>query len=393
MDRRALLTGLGVAAFAASQQAAANLNRDRLVVIFLRGGADALSILPPLQESEYYRLRPRLALPAPGQANGAINLDGQFGLHPQLAPLKPLYDAGILGFIHATGLDIDSRSHFEMQRLIELGGTSGGIQHGWLGRHLQNLNDNPSPLRAVSLNPGLPKSMRGDPTVAALPVLNIVQGLGGMAPGYYDVLEALQGSASPLGFPATGASALDLMNALESAQGWNVASNATYPDTEMGNSLKQLAQLIKADMGTEVAHLDDSTWDTHQRQSTTLPAMLSNLAHSLLAFHNDLGALMSSTTVIVMTEFGRRLVENGDGTAHGSGGCMLAMGAGVNGGQVHGQWPGLAPADLDDGDLRITTDYRQVLSDYLQLRRGETSMDSVFPGFQPGQSSGLFQAA
>lgn len=384
MQRRELLAGLGLIGLAASQSAQAASNPEKLVVLFLRGGADSLSMLPPYLEPAYYTSRPKLALAAPGGNSSTLDLNGQFGLHPALAKLKPLYENNNLAFVQAVGLPFKSRSHFEMQRLMERGSIHSDLASGWLGRHMARTTSY-SPLRAVCLGSTAARTLMGSPNVAVLRQLDSYHWFSQLPQEYFQTLESLMTGH------ASAQNAFTLMETLDSTQPWQQPTTANYPDSRTGNALKQIAQLIKTGVGLETAHVDVHGWDTHQGQDTRLPLLLSDLAQSLAAFHDDLGELMQSTTVIVMTEFGRRVAENANmGTDHGSAGCMILMGAGVQGGQVHGLWPGLENKDLDQGDLRITTDYRQILAEYLQVRRRETNVDSIFPDFDFSSAQGIF---
>lgn len=367
---------------------------DVLVHIFLRGGMDGLSAVIPFGDGgHYYDARPNLAVPEPGgRDDSALDLDGYFGLHPALSPLKEMYDQGDLAVIHATGSIDPTRSHFDAMRFMEFG-TPGDkvIGTGWIGRHLQSSAwQNDSPFRAVGMGAMIPDALRG--RITPLSVQSIADF---HFRGRADELQRLQQSLMQL---YTVSAPTDLLGkqaglvfetvaTLQSleAGGYTPAGGAVYPDDEFGLGLRQIAQLIKANVGLEVASLDLGGWDTHENQGTlggTFAYLLSTLAQGLAAFYADLGDAMQNVTVVTMSEFGRRVQENGSyGTDHGHGNVMFLLGGGVNGGQVFSRWPSLTPEALDDGDLAITTDYRDVLAEVLTHRVLNPAMDQVFPGF------------
>ncbi len=370
--------------------------RDILVVVFQRGAADGLNLVVPYTEQAYYAARPTIAIPGPDGANGAIDLDGFFGLHPQLDSLLSIYQSGDLALVHAAGSPGDSRSHFDAQDFMEKGSLEKGlVADGWLNRHLSLISgQNPDTFSAVGFGNSLPLSLRGsspsvgvkqlgDYALAApeewLPALrgNILdlfnqdQSLDRVAEGVLNSVDLLAAS-DPLSIP--------------------VANGAEYPDDTFGTQMAQLAKLIKADLGLEMAAVDINGWDHHDRQLDDFDPLASSFAQGLSAFYADMGDAMAQVTVVTMTEFGRRLEENAsEGTDHGHGSVMLAMGGGVNGGQVFADWPGLAAGDLDRGDLEVTTDFRSVLSEALIKRTGNNDVDAVFPGFDGPTSLGIFR--
>lgn len=366
---------------------------DVLINIFLRGGIDGLSAVVPFGDGgSYYDARPTLAVPEPGSSsNAAVDLDGYFGLHPALAALKEVYDEGHLAVVHATGSMDPSRSHFDAMRFMEYG-TPGEklIGTGWIGRHLQSAAwQNDSPFRAIGMGAMVPESLRGP--ISPLSIQSIADF---HFKGREDELRRMQQSLASL---YTIEAPTDLLSkqaglvfetveTLKSIHpgSYQPSNGALYPDDEFGLGLQQVAQLIKADVGLEVACLDLGGWDTHENQGTldgTFNALLSNLANGLAALYADLGEQMNRVSVVTMSEFGRRVAENGSqGTDHGHGNFMFLMGGGVNGGQVFSRWPTLAPEALDDGDLAITTDYRDVLAEVVDGRLGNHALDEVFPG-------------
>lgn len=387
MDRRTLLAGIGLVGLAAHHQAAAQIQRDNLVILFLRGGADGLSLAAPYTSTEYYAARPGLSVAPPGETGGGFDLDGQFALNPALAALYPLYNSGEMAIVHAAGLPHGSRSHFVAQDNLESGHLHGGSLTGWLGRHMNSLSDNPSPMRSICMSKGLPLILRGDNSAVVLPKPDAHQWLHQMPGNYTSLLESLQ-----LGSSAS--TAITLAETLDSVAPWNIPSSISYPSSSLGRSLAFAAQYIKAGVGNEAIHIDVGDWDTHDAQDTRLPEMLTDLGNSLATFHSDLGAAMQQTTVIVMTEFGRRVGQNANnGTDHGRGACMLALSGSINGGRVYADWPGLEDDNLVDGDLAITTDHRQVLWECLQHRRAANDPSLIFPDFQPSTDTGLFNPA
>lgn len=368
--------------------------RGTLVVIFQRGGMDGLNAVVPHGDADYYRLRPTIGIPRPGVANGALDLDGFFGLHPALAPLLPLYRSGELAIVHATGYRHDSRSHFECQDHIERGTLHlHEITSGWLNRHLAIVGGDAN-FQAIGFGGAIQASLRG-----VAPVV----GVSGIADFRLDTASAQKsGLASALAglydadtqLATTSLQALAAVDELAAADParFPVEGDASYPTGRFGDQLRELAQIIKAGMGLEVACVDIGGWDHHAAIGQVLPPLLTELAQGLLAFRTDLGARMAEVTVLTLTEFGRRAYQNGSGgTDHGSAFASLVLGGGVNGGQVYADWPGLRDADLFSGDLNVTVDYRTWLSEWLDKRAGNADIAGVFPDFAPGPGLGLFR--
>ncbi len=368
---------------------------DVLVNIFLRGGMDGLSVVAPFTEgANYYDVRPTIAVPEPGRANGAIDLDGRFGLHPTLAPLKEIYDQQHLAIVHATGSIDPSRSHFDAMTFMEAGVPGNKtLNTGWIGRHLQAAAwQNDSPFRAVGMGAMIPSALRGP--ITPLSIRSIADF---HFRGREDELQRLQQAISSLytiqaptnqlerqaGLVFKTIATLDQLQATD----YQPANGAQYPDDEFGLGLKQVAQLIKADVGLEVACVDLGGRRIIKKKRTRAGEfnnILTTLSNGLAAFYHDLRDYMAGVTVVTMSEFGRRAHENGSqGTDHGHGNVMFLMGGGVNGGQVHARWPGLAPEALDDGDLAITTDYRDVLAEVVSRRLRNPALDQIFPGHTP----------
>lgn len=372
----------------------ATANRDVLVCIFLRGGIDALAAVPPFGEgANYYDKRPTQHVLEPGAGpNSALDLDGFFGLHPTMAPLKEIYDDDALSIIHATGLTRGSRSHFDAMLYMEFGTpgqkTTGS---GWIARHLKTASwQNSSPFRAIGLGDIMPNSLAGSPVPLALKSIADfhLRGREGEIRKMQQALSRMyrvDAPAEPLENQA--ALVFDTMEMIEALNpdSYQPSNGADYGEDDEGfaTGLRQIAQLIKADVGLEVACVDLGGWDTHENQGTfdgSFEYLLSTLSNGLAAFYQDLSDQMANVTVVTMSEFGRTLDENGSaGTDHGHGGFMMLMGGGVQGG-VTVDWPTLAPEALSGGDLAVTTDYRDVLADVLKNRVGNNEIADIFPG-------------
>jgi uncharacterized protein (DUF1501 family) len=367
--------------------------RDILVCVFQRGAADGLNVVVPFGDRDYYANRPTLAIQEPGSSAGtAVDLDGFFGLHPSLAPLKELYDDGALAAVHAAGSPDDSHSHFEAMDFMERG-TPGSktLTTGWIGRHLGSLDTgNSSPFRAVGVAHSVQASLRGPVSAAALQSIADFHLKGLRSPAelasFQTSLASLYPSTDFLDGQAKQTFAAVALLASANPGTYQPQNGAKYPDSDFGNGLEQVAQLIRADLGLEVACVDIGGWDTHSAQGSTTGTLADNLADlaaGLQAFYTDLADRMGHITVVTMSEFGRRVKENASGgTDHGHGNCMFLLGGGVVGGKVYSSWPGLAAEQLyGPGDLAITTDFRTVLAEVVERRLGNPKLDQVFPGF------------
>ncbi len=365
---------------------------DTLVVIFLRGAADALNMVVPHGEESYYQLRPTLGIARPDDGRKkkeerTVDLDGFFGFHPNMSPLLEAWQSRQLAVIHACGAPDESRSHFKAMELMERGvDDERGPASGWIGRHLATLNTgNSSPLRAVGMGTRPQRSLSGSVPVSALRSIADFH-LGGDA-------RALQQMRAALDYvyqnDELGQDTLSIMDTLQKLDPNNYQSPITnYPNTEFGLALKQTAMLIKAEVGLEVSAIDVGGWDTHFAQGSTIglmPNLMKDLADGMAAFHADMQEHMKNLTVVTMSEFGRRASENGSlGTDHGHGSMMMVMGGNVDGGKVHGEWPGLEDGQMiGPGDLAVTTDYRDVLSEVLQKRLNNPATDQIFPDYSP----------
>ena len=371
--------------------------KKKLVVIFQRGACDGLNTVVPYAEPNYYAMRPSIAI----RQKDVLDLDGFFGLHPALAPLKPLFDQKHLAVVHASGSPDPTRSHFDAQDYME-SGTPGlrATRDGWLNRALeqQALAGKPSPFRAVALGPQVPRTLEGK--VPAVAVSNLadfsVAGRGPQTSPISNAFQAMYDGASDSMLHATGTETFEAVKMLKSANPGNYrpAAGANYPGTPFGNSMKQIAQLLKADLGVEVAFADVGGWDTHQNQGAAtgqLANRLTEFAGSLAAFWRDMGDDAENITLVTMSEFGRTARQNGTGgTDHGHANVMFVLGGQVRGGKVYGKWPGLNTEQLNEGrDLAVTTDFRRVLGEAVSSTLGTRRLDLVFPGADIAPSSFL----
>ncbi len=367
-------------------------DRDVLVCVFQRGAADALNAVVPYGDTDYYTHRATIGVPPPGQVGGGIDLDGFFALHPALAPLEPIYAGGDLALVQATGMPHQIRSHFSAQNLIERGVVDKtGPTTGWLGRHLAaSVPASDSAFRAISISGNVPVALSGaDEPLAIDNLVDFGFDPGIIDSGYPQVLAGLYAGAVSFAGPANAA--LAAMDELQAAnlQAITPDNGAVYPATPFGARLQQAAQLIKSELPVEVVCVDADGWDHHESLPTYIQQSLDDLAQTLAAFHTDLGGGMSRVCVLVYTEFGRRIAENGSlGTDHGTGSMAYLMGGGVTGDQVFGNWPGLDI--VANEDLQIATDLRAVLLELFDKRLGGTDRDAVFPGFTDLATDGLF---
>jgi uncharacterized protein (DUF1501 family) len=376
------------AAFAAGGTA----RNKRLVVLFQRGAADGLNLVVPHGDALYYRLRPSIAIP-PG---AVLDLNGYFGLHPALAPLKPLWDARRLAIVHAAGSPDSTRSHFDAQDYME-SGTPGvkSTEDGWLNRALGTWEaaPRPSPFRAVSLGANLPRALAGSrPAIAVKDVreFGVDGGGGGPAGATFESMYASTADAVLHGTGQETFAAVKMLKAADPAR-YAPAPGAVYPRGPFAQSLRQLAQLMKADLGVETAFADIGGWDHHNNEGSVqgrLANVAGDFARSLAAFWTDLGDIAADTVIVTMSEFGRTVRENGTrGTDHGHANVMFVLGGPVRGGQLLGRWPGLDDRHLYEGrDLEVTTDFRAVLGEALTRHMGCRDLAAVFPGFTaPGR--------
>jgi uncharacterized protein (DUF1501 family) len=385
-----------------------------LICLFQRGAADALNVVVPHGEKAYYRLRPTIAVPAPTLAaeNAALDLDGFFGLHPALAPVKTLWTQGILAPVHAVGSPSNSRSHFDAQDYMESGTPDlKSTRDGWLNRYLatkgtceecsrlevrgstpaESLEPKAGGLfRAVSMTQQTPRILTGP---AASVAMNSIEEFGIRPTGPAAAnIEAMYAAGGADVVHAAGSEMLEAMKVLRSANPtqYRPSNGAEYPRSPFGQRLRQISQLIRADVGTEIAFADVGGWDTHVNQGGAtgqLAGRLDDFAKSIHALVTDLGDRMADVVILTMSEFGRTARQNGNGgTDHGHAGSLFVIGGAVKGGKVHGKWPGLEPEQLNEGrDLALTTDFRSVFGEIVSKHLGATALDRIFPGFAPSE--------
>ena len=376
-----------------------------LICIFQRGAADALNVVVPHGDAAYYALRPNIAIARPSLAAGdagALDLDGRFGLHPALRSLKPLYDRGLLSPIVAVGSPSNTRSHFDAQDYMESGTPDNkGTTDGWLNRYLAvsgtceaGATCAPAPFKAVSLTAQMPRILEGPSPVVAMNSLEefTVRATGSQS----DRLEALYRTGRADMIHATGSDTFEAVKMLKAAnpQQYAPANGAQYPVTDFGRRLRQIAQLVKSDVGLEIAFADIGGWDTHVNQGGAngqLANRLREFGDGVAALVADLGDRMGDVVILTMTEFGRTARENGNGgTDHGHAGSMFVIGGDVRGRDVHGKWPGLALELLNEGrDLALTTDFRAVFSEIVGTHLGGNRLSRVFPGYTGTQTDWL----
>lgn len=382
----------GAAEVGGASGAAEDGDPPALVVVFLRGAVDGLGVVVPYAEARYHELRPTLALPPPGREGGVLDLDGRFGLHPSLAPLLPLFRGERLAFVHATGSPDPTRSHFDAQDYMETG-TPGDktTRDGWLNRGLGLLGGGKGTFDGVAISPMQPAIARGALPVLCIPDLGALRLHGGAASGlrfermYAEAVRSVLGKAGQEAFTALSEAQKGRLAAVRPGPG------AVYPRGQVGRAFADIARLLKAGVGTRLAFTDIGGWDTHNRQAPVLDRRLRELAAALAAFAADLGPALDRTAIVVMSEFGRTVAENGTGgTDHGHGNVAWVLGAGTRGGRVYGRWPGLGEADLFEGrDLAVTTDFRDVVGEVWQAQFGPAG-PVLFPGHSAGPGPGLF---
>lgn len=366
----------------------------KLVVVFQRGGVDGLNMVVPFGDKHYYEHRPTIAVPAPSSERpGAIDLDGFFGLHPALEPLHEIYQREELAIVQAVGSPHDTRSHFDAQSYMESAAPGSKRSDGWLNRYMhENQHPEATSFRGVALGDVLPRTLEGPAPVLAVGDLTgsgKVLGARSLFESLYDrdTNSLLSGTSKEM-FNAIDQ--LAELNAAtyepENGANYGNVDNANNANAQFGRPMRQLAQLIKADLGVEIAFVDIGGWDTHRGQGSLegrLPQRLQIFATVLAAFYKDMGDRMDDIVVLTMSEFGRTARENGSaGTDHGKANVMFAMGGGVKGGKVYTDWPGLAPEQLnEDRDLAMTTDFRDVFAEVITGHMGADRPDAIFPDF------------
>jgi uncharacterized protein (DUF1501 family) len=396
------LVSLGFApAFVARAAQAAEARQKILITIFQRGAVDGLNMIVPHGEKAYYANRPSIAISRPNGVDGAIDLDGFFGLHPRMGSLEPAFKRGELAIVHACGSHDETRSHFDAQDYME-SGTPGlkGTRDGWLNRYLHaKEHEGASPFRAVALAPQLPRTLQGTAPALAIGQLSQFGVRAGMSTEMMsNSFEAQYAAAADQVLAPTGKEAFDavkMMKGIDPAR-YEPANGAMYPRSGFGDAMRQIAQLVKADMGLEVAFTELGQWDHHANEGAAVGQIanrLDDFAGGLAAFAQDLGDRMADVVVVTMSEFGRTVKENGNrGTDHGHGNAMLILGGNVKGGKVYGKWPGLERDQLWQGrDLAITTDFRDVFAEVVSGHLGAKNLARIFPGYTYKQQLGFLR--
>jgi len=365
--------------------------RKTLIAIFQRGAVDGLNVVVPYGESPYYDLRPSISIPKPGATDGAIDLDGFFGLHPSLSPFKHLFDSQRLAIIHASGSPNSTRSHFDAQDYME-SGTPGvkSTSDGWLNRYLQAKKESERSLfRAVSMTQTTPRVLQGRAPTISMSNLNDFAIRAGKSSsdlqGGFEAIYARETNDRLADMGRETFEAVNYLKKLNPAQ-YKPANGAEYPRTPFGNSLLQIAQLIKAGVGLEIAFTDIGGWDTHVNEGNSrgqLGNLLQQFGAGISALYRDLGQQMDDVVILTMSEFGRTARENGNrGTDHGHANAMFVLGNSVRGGNVYGKWPGLKNDQLNEGrDLALTTDFRDVFGEIAARHLGAANVQSIFPGY------------
>lgn len=388
LSRRTLLSaatsGAMVSVAPGAKAALANsgdTGRDVLVSIFLRFGCDGLTLIPPAENDDYHRWRPFIGI-KPEDALPLGDLDGEpFYFHPRVPELKSLYDAGHLAIVNAVGVPTVSRSHFDIQVMMERGLADGDglIAGGWLARHLQSRDLTLPNLGAVASGPDTHITLQGYTGAVAIPDVADFNVIGGDF--HLGVIEKLNAGPEPHAVAAREtARTIRSVRATHAQLPSRDLNPSGYTGSQFSTALRSIADMVKMGVGLDVATVDYGGWDHHFEMNRYFPDHAAELSRSLHAFWTDMADYHDRLTIVAMTEFGRRLEENANGgTDHGSAAFMFVLGGGVNGGRLYGEWPGLKEWDLREGDLRVTTDYRNVIMEILASRRGETCPDKVFP--------------
>ena len=383
--------------------ATAATGKKKMVVLFQRGAMDGLNVVVPFGERNYYAMRPTIAIPPPqnGSTDAALDLDGFFGLHPSLQPLQPLFRKGQLAIVQAVGSPDPTRSHFDAQDFME-SGTPGlkATDNGWLNRALLAMpEEKPSPFRAVAFGPYLPRTLQGSSPAVAIPDLKQfkMNGPQQTVEGGFEAMYAQTVDAAMRGVGNETFEAIDQLKKIN-PDSYQPDNGAEYPKNRFGQSLQEIAELFKANVGLEVALLDSGGWDHHVNEGGVqgqLSNLMRDLGQGIAAFHQDMGDRMGEVVFVSMSEFGRTARENGNrGTDHGHANCMFVMGGGVKGGRVYSRWPGMSEGELYQGrDLAVTTDYRSVIGEIMTKHLGNHDLKTVFPGFanDPKQFLGMIK--
>jgi uncharacterized protein (DUF1501 family) len=386
------------AALANIASAGTSGRRKTLIAIFQRGAVDGLNMVVPFGERNYYELRPSIAIPKPenGNIDAAVNLDGFFGLHPSMSSFKPLWDSKRLAIVHASGSPDNTRSHFDAQDYME-SATPGvkSTNDGWLNRYLQSKADPEKSLfRAVSMTQLTPRALQGRAPALAISNLgdfNIRAGRSSASvQGGFEEIYGRTANDSLAGMGRETFEAINYLKKVNPAQ-YKPENGAQYPRNPFGNSLLQIAQLIKSGVGLEIAFTDIGGWDTHVNEGNSrgqLGNLLQQFSAGIAALYTDLGQRMDDVVILTMSEFGRTVRENGNrGTDHGHANAMFVLGNSVRGGKIYGDWPGLKSDQLYEGrDLALTTDFRDVFGEIAARHLGTSNLQQVFPGYTSDKS-------
>ncbi len=399
MNRRHFLTCAGLGTLSAFAQnswlgvnAAPDSNPRRLIVIFLRGAVDGLNVVVPYSDPNYYQYRPKIAIPQPGSPEGALDLDGRFGLHPAMAPILPLWQQGSLAFVHASGLTQEIRSHFDAQFYMETGVPGASRrQDGWMNRLLVEAN-NKSPLQAISLSANVPQILSGKMPVSSIGSTRRAGNRQTLdRQDVANAFDRLYSGSDALGRNYRGGRAARAQLLQDLAAEMNVADNGAPLPKGFAAETRSLARLMVKDPRIQIAFLQLGGWDTHVNQGNSkglLARNLGELSQGLATLQQELGAIYGHTQIVVMSEFGRTAKENGNGgTDHGHGNAMWLLGGATKGGKIYGQWPGLAPDQLYQGrDLNVTTDFREPIAKILTNHWGlnSSSTAKILPQFTAG---------
>ena len=389
------MLSLGFApSFLGRAAAAASARRKLLIAIFQRGAVDGLNMVVPHGEAEYYHLRPNIAIPR----DAVVDLDGFFGLHPSMAPLKPLWDNHSLAVVHACGSPDNTRSHFDAQDYME-SATPGvkATRDGWLNRYLQVSSAERNPLRGVALARTMPRSLDGPAPALAIGSVDEF-GVRGPAAAAFQSEYAVSSDRVLSGAANDAFAALRTLRQAAGAP-YAPAAGVEYPGSAFGRALQEIARLAKADVGLEVAFAELGNWDHHVNEGSVtgqIATRLDDFSRGLAALAMDLGDRLADTVIVTMSEFGRAVAENGNGgTDHGHGNAMMVIGGHVRGG-VHGRWPGLGESARFEGrDLAITTDFRDVFGEIVTAHMGGTreSLPRIFPGYRAGATPGVIRGS
>ena len=375
-----------------------NGRRRVLITIFQRGAVDGLNMVVPHGESEYYDLRRSIAVAPPGKEDGAVDLDGYFGLHPSLKPLETFWKNKQMAVVHSVGSPDNTRSHFDAQDYMEAG-TPGvkSTRDGWLNRILQTTaTEKDSPFRAVAMSQQTPRSLIGRaPTISMSNLSDFAIRAGAYTASVQGGFEAAWEQNAKDGLGDTGKETFEAVKYLKQANPsqYKAENGAQYPNSPFGQSLRQIAQLIKANIGLEVAFTDTPglNWDTHANEGNgrgQLANLLRDFGASIAALATDLGKQMDDVVILTMSEFGRTARQNGsNGTDHGHGNAMFVLGSSVKGGKVYGDWKGLKSTQLfQERDLDVTTDFRDVFAEIAYKHLKGKDLKKLFPDYSTSEA-------